>query len=123
MRRAPGLLPWAALLLALVSAGAASAGDVRRGRAAYAACAACHEPGPNALGPPLTGIVGRPAGSIEGYRYSNAMRRSGLVWTPQTLGRFMADPQGQVRGNRMPYSGLANAGEIDDLVAYLQTLK
>ncbi|CAN7375969.1 c-type cytochrome [Phenylobacterium sp. LjRoot225] len=123
MRRATSLVPWAALVLALAGAGAAAAGDVRRGREVYAACASCHEPGLNALGPPLKGVVGRTAGTLEGFRYSNAMRRSGIVWTPETLSRFIADPQGQVKGNRMPSSGLANAAQVDDLVAYLQTLK
>jgi len=73
-------------------------------------CAACHslEPGDNRLGPSLAGVFGRPAGSMAGYRFSNALRRSGIQWDAKTLDDFLASPQGVVPGNRMPYSGLAD---------------
>lgn len=124
MRGAGLLLRLAALGVAVLGWTApASAQDARRGREVYAACAACHDPGPSALGPPLAGVVGRAAGTVEGFRYSGALRRSGLVWTPQTLQRFILDPQGVVKGNRMPFSGLPVAHDAADLVAYLETLK
>jgi cytochrome c2 len=107
-----------ALLLAVAHAGAQ---DLRRGEKLYIECRACHtlEPGVNTVGPSLAGIVGRKAAADDGYRYSPAMKRSGLTWNATVLGAFIADPQGVVPGNRMPYSGMPNGQDIADLVAYI----
>jgi cytochrome c len=92
---------------------------------ATAACAACDnitgEGG--TLGPSLNGVVGRKAGSLDNFRYSPAMLRSGIVWDEAALKAYIADPQGKVKGNRMPFTGLAGAADIDDVTAYLATLK
>jgi cytochrome c len=108
----------------LLAAGQALAqGDVRRGERLFVECKACHSLGAsqdaNALGPSLAGIIGRTAGASDDFRYSPAIRRSKIVWTRQTLDTFLADPQGVVPGNRMPYSGLADAKERADLIAYI----
>ena len=112
----------AALLMTLLLAGAAHAdGDAARGEARFQDCAACHklEAGANNVGPSLHGIFTRKAGEIADFRYSPAMKRSGIVWTPETLEKFIADPQAMVPGNRMPYAGMANASDRADLIAYL----
>ena len=112
----------AALSMTLLLAGSARAdGDAARGEARFEDCAACHrlDAGANNVGPSLHGIFARKAGEIADFRYSPAMKRSGIVWTPETLGQFIADPQAMVPGNRMPYAGLANAGDRADLIAYL----
>ena len=62
----------------------------------------------------------RKAGEREDFRYSPAMRRSGITWTPQSLDTFVADPQAAVPANRMPYGGMPDAGDRADLIAYLQ---
>ncbi len=54
------------------------------------------------------------------FRYSPAMKRSGLTWTPETLDKFMTEPQAMIPANRMPYAGLKDAGDRADLIAYLQ---
>jgi cytochrome c len=112
----------AALSMTLLLAGAAHAdGDAARGEARFQDCAACHklDAGANNVGPSLHGIFARKAGQLADFRYSPAMKRSGIVWTPETLEQFIADPQAMVPGNRMPFAGLSSAGDRADLVAYL----
>jgi cytochrome c len=108
-------------LSVLLLAGAARAdGDAVRGEARFQDCAACHklEAGTNNVGPSLHGIFTRKAGEIADFRYSPAIKRSGIVWTPETLDKFITDPQALVPGNRMPYAGMANANDRADLIAY-----
>jgi len=88
----------------------------------FQACAACHTGQPDALGPDLRGVIGRPAGSLPDFHYSGPMRRSGLTWTPQTLRRYLTDPQGTVPGNRMPLAPLSPA-DADSVITYLGALK
>lgn len=110
------------LLVTLAVAGPAlAAGDAKRGKAVYVQCVACHamDPATKTLGPHLKGVIGRRAGGVEDYIYSPPMRRSAVVWTPETLDAFLVDPQAVVRGTKMPFSGLATAQEREDLIAYL----
>jgi cytochrome c len=101
----------------------AAAGDVEHGKQLFIACAACHTDRPDALGPNLKGVLGRKAGGREDFRYSNPMKRAGFTWDEAALREYLADPQGKVKGNKMPFSGLADPKDIDDVVAYLATLK
>jgi cytochrome c len=113
----------AALFMTLLPAGVAYAdGDAARGEAKFQDCAACHrlEAGANNLGPSLHGIFTRKAGELADFRYSPAIKRSGIVWSPETLDTFITDPQAVVPGNRMPYAGMASASDRADLIAYLQ---
>ena len=90
------------------------------------ACSVCHADKANAprgVGPDLFGVVGRHAGTEVGYSYSNAMKNSGLTWTPAELKLYIADPRKVVPGNKMPYAGLRNQEKVDELVAFLETLK
>jgi cytochrome c len=111
----------AALSVLLLSGAARADGDAARGEARFQDCAACHklEAGANNVGPSLHGIFTRKAGEIADFRYSPAIKRSGIVWTPETLDKFITDPQALVPGNRMPYAGMANASDRADLIAYL----
>jgi cytochrome c len=115
----------AALLVTLPLAGAAHAeGDAARGEVKFQDCAACHklEAGANNVGPSLHGVFSRKAGELADFRYSPAIKRSGIVWSAETLDAFITDPQAMVPGNRMPYAGMANPGDRADLVAYLQKM-
>jgi cytochrome c len=88
------------------------------------ACRTCHsiKDGDNRLGPSLHGVVGRKAGSLPGYAYSDTMKGAGIVWDEATLDRFIADPETVVRGNKMkPYGGIASADERSRLIAYLKS--
>jgi cytochrome c len=113
----------AALLMTLLLIGTARAeGDAARGEAKFQDCAACHklEPDLNNVGPSLHGVFTRKAGELADFRYSPAIKRSGISWTPETLEKFIADPQAMVPGNRMPYAGMASAADRADLIAYLE---
>jgi cytochrome c len=75
------------------------------------------------MGPSLAGIVGRQAGTLAGFRYSNAMKKTGATWDAATLNKYLADPQAFAPGNRMPYSGMPEVKDRADLILYLETLK
>jgi cytochrome c len=113
-----GLGPIALLLL---TATAQADGDPARGEQRFADCAACHstQPGVNTIGPSLAGVFDRKAATAADFRYSPALKRSGITWTAETLDAFIADPQAMVPNNRMPYAGMPQAGDRADLVAYL----
>jgi cytochrome c2 len=107
---------------ALAVAGAARAdGDAERGATKFQECAACHtlERTANTLGPSLYGVFDRKAGTLADYRFSPAMKRSGITWTPEAIDKFLADPQAAVPANRMPYAGLPDAAARADLIAFL----
>jgi cytochrome c len=107
----------------LVLANPAMSADTERGKALFASCAACHTDRPDALGPDLKGVYGRRSAAIEDFRYSSAMKRANLVWDDDNLRAYIHDPQTRVKGNRMPYGGISEATDVDDVVAYLKTLK
>ena len=111
-----------ALLLLALATGPASAADAEHGKALYQSCAACHSERPDALGPSLKGVVGRKSAALEDFRYSNPMKRANLVWDEGNLRDYIKDPQAKVKGNRMPYGGLTDAKDVDDIIAYLKTL-
>ena len=86
-------------------------------------CRTCHtvKEGDNRLGPSLHGVIGRKAGSLPNFGYSDAMKSSGLTWDEASLDRFIANPDEVVPGNRMkPYGGMASAEERAKIVAYLK---
>ena len=101
----------------------AHAQNAQRGQKLFEECAACHslKAGESGVGPSLNGVVGRKAGDNPDFRYSPAMKRSGITWNQSTLNEFIADPQKRVPDNRMPYSGLADAASRADLIAYLMS--
>lgn len=99
------------------NSGASKSVEVPR---AFAQCAACHsmEPGRRGIGPSLTNVVGKKAGSATGYNYSSALASSGLTWDVATLDRFLANPAGTVPGTRMVVSVRAKA-DREAIIAYL----
>lgn len=105
---------------------AAPADDlVAQGKAAFAACAACHavEAGaPSGVGPNLRGVAGRKAGSLEGFAYSDALKASGITWTESELDAFLANPAGKVPGTAMAAGAVGNAETRKAIVAYLASL-
>jgi cytochrome c len=108
--------------LALASSAALAQGDAAQGEKVFNKCKACHavdEP-QNKVGPHLVGVFGREAGSVEGFRYSDAMKESGVTWNEETIAAYLADPRGYIKGNRMAFAGLKKEEEIADLIAYLK---
>jgi cytochrome c2 len=88
-------------------------------------CSMCHSvvPGKKGIGPNLFGLVGRAAGTVPDFRYSEANRTSGLTWDAATLDRYIKAPKDVVPKTTMPYPGLADDRQRADLIAYLGTLK
>jgi cytochrome c len=112
-------------LLAISMAGMANgarAADADKGKAVFERCSACHslEPGKNDEAPTLAGILGRKIAS-EDFRYSAAMKRSDVTWDEKSLDAFLEDPQGFIPGNRMPFEGLKDKADRDNLIEYLKT--
>jgi cytochrome c len=120
-----GALSGAAAVLALTAIAATPtiAADAAHGKVVFQTCAACHSDKPDAIGPSLKGVYGRKAGSLEDFRYSAAMQRSGLTWDDANLHAYIKDPQAKVKGNRMPFGGLSSDADIDDVIAYLKDYK
>jgi cytochrome c len=107
---------------AAVAAATPAAGGVP---VAFTQCKACHsvEPGKNGVGPSLAGIVGRKAGTVTGFAYSEANKASGLTWDEATLDTYLTAPMKVMPGTKMSYAGLADAAKRKDLIEYLKTLK
>lgn len=112
-----------AALLAVAAAGTASAADAAHGMQLFATCAACHSDRPDAIGPSLKGVYGRKSGSLPDFHYSNAMKRANLTWDEANLRDYIKDPQAKVKGNRMPFEGLDDRKDVDDVIAYLRDYK
>lgn len=93
--------------------------DAERGRVIYERCQACHSIQRNRSGPKHCGLLGRTAGSLEGYRYSKALYESNIVWDEESLDRFLENPFKAVPGTRMGYAGVKDPQERADLIAYL----
>jgi cytochrome c2 len=108
--------------LALGSSVALAEGDAAHGEAVFNKCKACHtvDQAKNKVGPYLVGVFGRPAGTAEGFKYSQAMKDSGITWAEATIAEYVANPRGYIKGNRMAFAGLKNQQDIADLIAYLK---
>lgn len=113
----------AAVFASLAGTASAADGDPARGEQLYARCAACHALAYDRVGPRHCDLLGRRAGSVSGFDYSAAMKRSRLAWTRDNLARFLADPVSVVPGTTMTYAGIEDAKDRADLVAYLAMAK
>lgn len=109
------------MLESVVLLAALAAGDPKAGEAVYSRCLACHSLERNRTGPRHCGLFGRRAGTAPGFEeYSDAMKRSSIVWNEKTLDRFLADPMKTVPGTTMTYAGVKDPKERADLIAYLK---
>lgn len=104
------------------TAAANAAGNPERGRTVYDRCRACHTENHNRVGPRHCRLIGRPAGSVTGFDYSDAMRNADVTWTPDTLDTFLADPPAMIPGTTMTYAGVPDPSDRADLIAFLETL-
>lgn len=115
-----------AIVLSVATSSAFAAGDAKKGQEEFARCGICHttaKGGGDGVGPDLFGIAGRKAASEPGFYYSQALKGSGITWTPDKIDAWIKSPATLVPGNRMTFSGIADAGQRADIVAYLSTLK
>lgn len=117
---------WAATVatLAVAASTAHAAGDPAAGEKIFTRCKVCHQVGAtakNAVGPVLNGIVGRKAGTYEGYSYSTANKNSGLTWDEATLDVYLKNPQAKVPGTKMIFPGLPAEKDRQNVIAYLSS--
>ena len=91
----------------------------------FVQCKSCHvtDPGVNRIGPSLAGVVGRAAGSVAGFAYSDANKNSGITWTKEKLYQYLEKPARVVPGTKMAFAGLAKGQDRADVIAYLETKK
>jgi cytochrome c len=105
---------------------ARAAADVEKGKDVFATeCAECHSAreGKNKKGPSLFGVVGRKAATVADASYSDALKASGIIWTPDKIDAYVTAPKKLVPGGKMKYDGLTSAAERAELLAYLATLR
>jgi len=113
------------LFLLAASAGAVEPGDAARGKYVFYQCRVCHyveKLAPHDNGPSLNNVFGRTAGTAPGFEYySDAMKKSGIVWSPQYLDTWLANPVTFIAGTTMIFpQGIPAAQDRADLIAYLQ---
>lgn len=120
------MLKWvvAAGLVAMVPA-VASAQDAEAGKSVFNKCRACHslDAGKNMVGPSLHGVVGRKAGEVAGFNYSDALKGSGKTWDDATLDAYITDPKAAIPGNKMVFVGIKDEADRKNLIAFLKTAK
>jgi cytochrome c len=111
----------AAVLIA-ASSGIALAQDAAKGATIFKKCMPCHNIGPgatNKVGPELNGLEGRHSGSVANYSYSEANKKSGIVWDKDIFEKYINDPRGVVPGTKMTFAGDQNKQQVADLWAYV----
>jgi len=114
-----------AWLLLIYAHPATAAGDPARGASQFQACMVCHstEPDRHLTGPSLAHVWGSKAGTAKGFsRYSDALKKSGIVWNEETLDKWLGDPAGFVPGNGMTFPGIKDTRARQDLIAYLRAV-
>lgn len=110
----------------LIMTPAMAEGDAALGAKTFNKCKTCHEneKGVNRVGPTLLGVVGRKTGTVEKFKYSDAMAKKGTegqVWDEATLASYIADPKGFIPGNKMAFPGIKDPVELANLIAFLKS--
>ena len=111
----------AAVMVAMPGIAAAQSAD--DGKAVFNKCRACHQVGPgakNMVGPPLNGLFGRKAGTMEGFNYSEANKNSGITWDQATFREYIKNPKAKIPNTKMVFPGLNDEKDINDLLAFLE---
>jgi len=121
------LLSAIAVAVALLGSVVARAQDAENGAEIFKRCRACHDVGDkarNKVGPILNGIIGRKAGTIEGFKYSDSNLKAGAdgwVWTDEKMMEYLLNPRAAMPGNKMAFVGIKEEQDRRDLIAYLKT--
>ncbi len=111
-----------ALAAALGSGAAVAEGDAAKGEKVFKKCKTCHtfDPGKKKIGPHLKGVVGRKAGSVEGFKYSKAMAAADITWDEANLDKYLTKPKAFLKGTKMSFAGLKKEAQRADVIAYLK---
>ena len=103
----------------------ANAADPVKGKKVFRKCVACHslQEGKNKIGPPLYNLLGRKAGTVEGYRYSKAMKNSDVVWDEESLDKFLTKPRKFIKRTKMSFRGIKKKSLRDALISFFKQLQ
>jgi cytochrome c len=113
----------AVLGVAAAAAAPAASADLAAGEKVFKKCKACHtvEPGgKNKIGPNLAGVMGREAAMVDGFKYSKALKESGLIWDDENLAQYLANPKTFLKGNKMAFPGLKKEEDVANVIAYMK---
>jgi cytochrome c len=113
----------AAAMVIAVSASNVQAGDAAKGEKVFKKCKACHTldaGGKNKIGPNLNGVFGRVSGTMEGFKYSKAMKEAAVTWDDATMDQFLTKPKKMIKKTKMSFAGLKKEAQRADLIAYLK---
>ena len=113
-----------AFALSLGATGSALAQDAAAGEKVFAKCKACHvvDTPTNRVGPSLQGVIGRAAGTLEGFKFSESMiqhGKDGLVWSNETIDQYLSNPKGFIPKNKMAFPGLKKPEDRANVIAYI----
>ena len=122
---APAAAPAAPASTAASASAASSASAVAAAPAAFAQCKVCHstEAGKVVVGPSLAGVVGRKAGSVSGFAYSDGVKNLGLTWDEASLDKWLTNPAAMAPGTKMTFPGFSDPAQRKAVIDYLKTLK
>lgn len=121
--REPGATPATSAAVATVAAPASAL--LAEGKAAFANCAACHtieQGAANGAGPNLFGIIGKAAGNVAGFAYSDALKASGITWTAAELDSYIADPAAKIPGTTMVAGAIADQAKRQAVIGYIESV-
>ena len=110
------------MILIILTVSIANTADLVKGKKVFKKCVACHslEEGENKMGPPLNNLLGRKAGSVKGYKYSKAMKNSGVVWNEESLDKFLTKPRKFIPKTKMSFRGIKKKSLRDDLISFFK---
>ena len=110
------------MIIIILTVSIANTADPVKGKKVFKKCVACHslQEGKNKIGPSLYNLLGRKAGSVEGYKYSKAMKNSDVVWDEESLDKFLTKPRKFIKKTKMSFRGIKKKSLRDDLISYLK---
>ena len=116
------LLVVVGIIIVILIFSVANAADPVNGKKVFKKCVACHslQEGKNKIGPSLYNLIDRKAGLVEGYKYSKAMKNSGVVWDEESLDEFLIKPRKFIPKTKMSFRGIKNKSLRDDLIFFLK---
>ena len=110
------------MIIIILTVSIANTADPVKGKKVFKKCVACHslQEGKNKIGPSLYNLLGRKAGSVEGYKYSKAMKNSDVVWDKESLDKFLTKPRKFIKKTKMLFRGIKKKSLRDDIISYLK---